>query len=672
MPLTVIRISRSLFLITLLMAGVGTSGGLTVPSSGPDTSSHLGAYIVQAPNAAAAAAAVAQVGGTVTERLGIIDAVAATLDAAALARLRTYPQIVLHADAYVGAAGDLTATTVPGSDASEKKSSKETVTEGYLLYPAAATGANLLHGQLVSTRKTICQNQQVMVSNQLEQRPLQGWGVTVAVVDSGFMQMRSPVDWTSWDSATGTLVAEAAGRCIVYRDFLPQTTQNSNAGTNGHNSVDQNGHATHVISTIADNRATPLAANISASPVGVAPQVNLLVARALDKDGGGSYASVIAAIQWIVDNRATYNVRVLNLSIYAPVVSPYWADPLGQAVMKAWQAGITVVVAAGNGGASAGTITVPGNIPYVITVGAIKSGRYTQSGYDELAAYSSRGPTESAFVKPDLLVPASRTIAPMPDDSTLGMELLQDCAKKAAAGALQPCIETKADVDYRIGHPAKQHTYFYLSGTSMAAAEVSGIVALMLQAHPDLTNDQVKGRLLATARAAVDTATDQPIYSPWEQGAGLVDTQQAVFTTTLAAANLGMDISLDLTTDTHYWGYTQWNDPPGEFRLIDPDNGQPLTTWAGGSRTWAGGSRTWAGSDSLWAGGSRTWAGGSRTWAGGSRTWAGSDSLWAGGSRTWAGSTADPVMSAGSHAESSKELLILDTEFRVLVPVANR
>src|SRR5262249_8374297 len=153
--------------------------------------------------------------------------------------------------------------------------------------------------------------------------------------------------------------------------------------------------------------------------------------------------------------------------------------------------------------------------------------------YDELALYSSRGPTESAFVKPDVLVPASRTIAPMPNDSTQALFLSQECTRKAQVGFTQPCIQTTAAVDYGIGTPSKQATYFYLDGTSMAAAEVSGIAALMLQASPTLTNDQLKARLLATARPAIDPATGQPAHSPWEQGAGMVDTQQAVFSSSL-------------------------------------------------------------------------------------------------------------------------------------------
>ena len=85
----------------------------------------------------------------------------------------------------------------------------------------------------------------------------------------------------------------------------------------------------------------------------------------------GRYADVIAGMNWIVANRAKYNIRVLNLSFGAQPQSYYWDDPLNQAVMAAWRAGIVVVASAGNDGPDPMTIDVPGNVPYVITVGAL-------------------------------------------------------------------------------------------------------------------------------------------------------------------------------------------------------------------------------------------------------------------------------------------------------------
>jgi len=607
-------------------------------------------YIVQAASSEAAAAAVDGVGGTVTQTLRIINGVAASLDQAAVARLSRNPQVALHFDGAVLASGVESSPKQNGprrgtTPPKEQVNTGETVgieghTRDYLLYPAAATGVTTLHNQSVATRQTECRNQQVSAANGSQNRPLRGWGVTVAVVDSGFMQMESPATWTHKDSATGTLVAETAGRCIVYRDFLPRTVENGNKfkDLKSYNSTDQHGHGTHVISTIADNRTTQLSSTTQATPVGVAPQVNLLVARALDKDGAGTYSSVISAIDWVVANKQTYNVRVLNLSLYAPVLGPYWADPMNQAVMRAWEAGIVVVAAAGNSGPTAGTITAPGNVPYVITAGAIKSGRYTESGYDELAAYSSRGPTESAFVKPDLVVPATRTIAPVPDDSTLALQIPE------------ASIQEKARVNYGIGAPAKEHTYFRLSGTSMAAPQISGVVALMLQANPHLTNNQVKHRIMDTARAAINPTTGEPIYSVWEQGAGLVNANNAVFSTSTESANVGMDVSLDLSSTTHYWGNTTWDEATGNFMLVDPVTGQTYV-WNGSLRTWAGSLRTWAGSLRTWAGSTGTWTGSLRTWAGSTNTWTASDSMWAGSLRTWAGSIVVPSTSAASHGE---------------------
>jgi hypothetical protein len=520
------------------------------------------------------------------------------------------------------------------------------------LYPAAATGAYLLHHQSVPTYTSSCQNQHVTVTSQQAPQPLEGRGVTVAVIDSGLMKMRNQSVWQA--TGDGALFASNADRCIIYRDFLPRSPFYDNQ--TGTNSTDQNGHGTHVISTIADNRQAQLTAGSSPSPVGVAPQVNLMIARVLDADGAGTYSDVIDAIGWIIANKATYNVRVLNLSLYTPVTGPYWIDPLGQAVMQAWKAGITVVVAAGNAGPEAGTITVPGNVPYVITAGAIKSGRYTVSGDDELAGYSSRGPTESAFVKPDVLVPASRTIAPMPDASFLAREIPE------------ARIHDRADVDYGIGAPSLAHTYYQLSGTSMAAAEVSGLAALILQANPALTNDQVKYRLLATARPALDTTTGQPAYSFWEQGAGRVDVQQAVFTTTAGLANQGMDVGLDLTTDTHYWGATQWYSPTGEFRLIDPLTNQALAVWDGAGHAWSGAGHAWSGAGHAWSGAGHAWSGAGHAWSGGASTWASHESLWAGSQRIWSGKAPDTSVDTATSAE-----LPLDRDpARVLLPLMRR
>ena len=624
------RLIGSVLLILAISSALLPSGAALSPATLPPRS-----YIVQAASAEAAAAAVRQAGGTVTARLGIINGVSAGLTGAVAARLAATPGLTLHADTLVRAADD---------------DSHETDTRGTYLYPAAATDVQQLHTQEIWSPQADFDDGTMRVSaTEQEEYDLQGWGVTVAVVDSGLINMQHAGDWMYQDAETGTLIAEYAGRGIVYRDFVPRSGENGNTGGQARNSVDQNGHGTHVISTIIDNRAAPLGPDAARGPVGVAPQASLMVARALDKTGAGTYGQVIAAIDWIVANRATYNVRVLNLSLYAPVSGPYWADPLNQAVMRAWQAGLVVVAAAGNGGPGPGTITAPGNVPYVITVGAVKSGRYTASGFDELAAYSSRGPTESAFVKPDVLVPASRTIAPLPSGSLLATEV--------QAGRLQDT----ADVDYGVGEPSHGSKYYQLSGTSMAAAEVSGIAALIVQAHPTLTNDEVKYRLMATARPARDALTGQFLYSPWEQGAGLVNAPAAVLGAITGTANNGLDVAQDLTTTTHYWGYTSWDPATGQFSL--PVEDSTTRVWDGTTRVWDGTTRVWDGTTRVWDGTTRVWDGTTRVWDGTTRvwdgslatTWAGNAALWAGSTRAWAAATAAP--SAAPSAATAQILL---------------
>ena len=595
-------------------------------------------YIVQASSLDKAQAAVEAVDGERISDLAIINAVSAQLTPAAAAELEARGYVVTY-DAPVYKAGD---------------DDHETDTEGYTLYPAAATGVNTLHESKVQTPKSECKaegtnNWRVNRYNDHEERELQGYGVTVAVVDTGLNRMASSGDWKR-NGSTGELFAENSGRCVVYRDFLPRTSANGNSGSAAYNSVDQHGHGTHIVTTIADNYEVELSSNSNATPTGVAPQVNLVVARALDKNGAGSYSTVIQAIDWIVQNKDRYNIRVLNLSLYAPVQGPYRTDPINQAVMRAWDAGIVVVVAAGNEGPTPQSITVPGNVPYVITVGAVQSGRYTDSGYDEVANYSSRGPTEMGFVKPDIVVPASRTIAAIPQGSQLSNtidELREDysCPGSDPNGDHPSyCYHDSTPIDVKIGSLKDNYKRYQLSGTSMAAAEVSGVVALMLQKSPNLTNDQVKYRLMRTARSAVDPQTNEPIYSVWEQGAGLVDARDAIHSSATNVANYGLDIERDLNPNAtdFFRGPTDYDPNTGEYLLIHPETHAVLDVWNGSGFIWNGSGFIWNGSGFIWNGSGFIWNG--------------SGFIWNGSGFIWNGSTAG----RGSSSSIASEMLLVD------------
>ena len=150
---------------------------------------------------------------------------------------------------------------------------------------------------------------------------------------------------------------------------------------------------------------------------GVAPAASLIDLRALDANGAGSDSTVIAAIQAAIALRKTYNIRVINLSLGRGIPVSYTQDPLCQAVEAAWNNGIVVVVAAGNygrlsvsGSNGFGTITAPGNDPFVITVGATKSNGSGSQIAETKASYSSKGPTTyDHVVKPDIMAPGHAT-----------------------------------------------------------------------------------------------------------------------------------------------------------------------------------------------------------------------------------------------------------------------
>ncbi len=188
----------------------------------------------------------------------------------------------------------------------------------------------------------------------------QGWdgtGVTIAVVDSG-VGLHDDL-YTD----RGTL----APRVVYSQSFVPGDTS----------TADAYGHGTHVAGIISSNGTDSTLERYPGVYRGIAPEADIVSLRVLDANGSGSDSSVIAAIQQAIALQSSYNIRVLNLSLGRPVYESYTLDPLCQAVEAAWNAGIVVVVAAGNSGRDTSlgtngyaTIGAPGNDPYVITVGA--------------------------------------------------------------------------------------------------------------------------------------------------------------------------------------------------------------------------------------------------------------------------------------------------------------
>ena len=169
---------------------------------------------------------------------------------------------------------------------------------------------------------------------------------------------------------------------------------------------------------------------------GVAPNADLVVVKSFDANGVGTYLDVIRGIDWVVANQDRYGIRVLNLSFSAEPISYYWDDPLNQAVMNAWRMGIVVVASAGNRGPDAMTIGVPGNVPYVITVGAMSDAASTNPNDDFLASFSSTGPTYEGFVKPEVVAPGGHVMGLMSEKST---DRQPSTPSSTTAPATSPC-----------------------------------------------------------------------------------------------------------------------------------------------------------------------------------------------------------------------------------------
>jgi len=245
---------------------------------------------------------------------------------------------------------------------------------------------------------------------------------------------------------------------------------------------DDYGHGTHVAGLISGTgelsktKVLLVQSNGSSKWVdkrlyrGVAPDARIVSLKVLDASGSGQTSHVIEAIEFAIANRKQLGIDIINLSLGHPVYEPPATDPLVRVVEKAAQAGIVVIAAAGNygvnpqtGGVGYAGITSPGNAPSAITVGALNTRNTVSRLDDEVAAYSSRGPTwYSGGAKPDIVAP--------------GHALISDAA---IDGALYKQLATRRVSTSR----NKEAPYLRLSGTSMAAAVTSGVVARMLEAH---------------------------------------------------------------------------------------------------------------------------------------------------------------------------------------------
>jgi serine protease AprX len=438
------------------------------------------------------------------------------------------------------------------------------------------------------------------------------------------------VDVALLDSGVAPVGGLADPAKLVHGPDLTPESQNPATAN-----LDTYGHGTHMAGIIAgrdpgvDLTAVAYGTDTT-SFVGIAPDARIVSVKAADAQGDTDVSQVIAGIDWVVQHAHDpgFNIRVLNLSYGTDSAQPYQLDPLAYAAEQAWRSGIVVVASAGNSGAASGRMVNPAIDPFVLAVGADDTRSSTSTNDDVVPDFSSRG---DGVRNPDLLAPGVHVQGLRVPGSNV------DTSYFATGG-----------IDDR---------YMRGSGTSQAAAVVSGAVALTLSARPTLTPDQVKALLKGLALPL-------PVADRQAQGSGLLNLRKVRTTAVTSLPQVFVpSTGLGTLEGSRGSGHLVLNGVTlaGEQDVL----GAPFSSaamaaleaaqssWVGGTwngRTWAGSGwtgRTWA--SGVWTGSAwdgRTWAG--RTWADGcwdGRTWAGgtwAGRTWAGGSwdgRTWAGRT---------------------------------
>lgn len=258
---------------------------------------------------------------------------------------------------------------------------------------------------------------------------LTGKGVGVAVMDTGIF-----------------LHPDFGNRVVGFADMV-----------NRHRDpYDDCGHGSHICGIIGGSGALS-----DGRYQGMAPGCNLVAVKVLDRKGNGYASDVLAGIDWLLNRKEELGLRIINISVGSGGRKNMNENSaLVRGVNRAWDAGLVVVVAAGNNGPGRMTITTPGISRKVITVGCSDDYREILVSGKRMVDYSGRGPTAACICKPDVVAPGSSVVS---------------CASRNGKYAIK-------------------------SGTSMSTPIVSGAIALLLEKYPDMTNRDVKLKLLESAR----------------------------------------------------------------------------------------------------------------------------------------------------------------------------
>lgn len=296
-----------------------------------------------------------------------------------------------------------------------------------------------------------------------------GEGIGVAILDTGIALHKDFI--------------EGKNRVIAFQDFLNHRKE----------PYDDNGHGTHVAGIIGGNGYSS-----KGKYKGIAPECNFIAVKVLDHRGDGNISDVLAGLQWIIDNKKKYNIRIVNISVGTSSRDNLDENSLlVQGVNAVWDNDIVVVVAAGNNGPGPMSISTPGISRKVITVGSSDDNIVAEIyGSTKSKDYSGRGPTPFCIKKPDIVAPGSNIISCN----------ISRYATRVRSG------------EVRLNTKDSPMMYTVKSGTSMATPVVAGAIALLLSARPNMTNREVKLKLR-------DSAVD--LGQHWEkQGWGLLNVKR--------------------------------------------------------------------------------------------------------------------------------------------------
>ena len=391
--------------------------------------------------------------------------------------------------------------------------------------------------------------------------------------------VEAPVDWTpqAMQLSTPAIAIVDSGIDTSRADLANRVLGQVNFASLGPNSPgDGYGHGTFVAG---------IAAGAAQGYAGVAPSANLLSLDVINDQGQATVADVVAACDWILKNKGTYNIRVANLSLHAASRRSLFFDPLDQAVEKLWLNGVVVVAAAGNyatNGQESGVPFAPGNDPFVITVGAADIQNTVRTRDDVSAPWSAWGYTPDGFMKPDLAAPGRYLIGPVSAGTGL--------AKGRPSNIVAP-------------------GYMELSGTSFSAPMVAGAAAMLLAQHPNWTPDQVKGALMVSANPT-------PTAAPGSLGVGELNVFGARMVWNPPNPNAGLDQFLTTGSDgtvtfnsgawqkaalaNPAWGTAAWSDAAWASAAWSDAGAWASAAW--GDAAWS--DAAWASaatSDAAWA-----------------------------------------------------------------------